>query len=152
MAKDIEQELDAILAHHKTRVAQARKEAAGKPAGEENFNKDATDCLAAVINPALQQMARALNERGVAARVPTDGSDARIDIPVSKHARLGQGHGGYPYLRARPDRQTQRIHFEQNTSDSRGGSAVGDYRIAEVNAELVRALVLDLVRKLYGPF
>jgi hypothetical protein len=87
----------------------------------------------------------------VAARVPTDGSDARIDIPVSRHARLGHGLGGYPYLRARPDRETRRIHFERNTSDSRGGSAVGDYTIAEVNAELVRAMVMDLVRALYGP-
>ena len=151
MAKDIEQELDAIFAHHKGRVAQARDEAAGKTAAEENFSKGATVCLASVITPALQQMAQALNERGVAARVPTDGSDARIDIPVSRHARLGHGLGGYPYLRARPDRQTRRIHFERNTSDSRGGSAVGDYTIAEVDAELVRAMVMDLVRVLYGP-
>jgi hypothetical protein len=151
MAKDIEQELDAILAPHKARVAQARNEAAGKTVGEENFSKDAADCLANVITPALQQMAQALNERGVAARVPTGASDARIDIPVSKHTRLGGGHGGYPYLRATPDRQTRRIHIERNTSDSRGGSTVGDYTIAEVNAELVRGLVLDLVRRLYGP-
>src|ERR1700704_87029 len=151
MAKDIEQELDAIFAHHKGRVAQARDEAAGKTAAEENFSKGANVCLASVITPALQQMAQALNERGVAARVPTDGSDARIDIPVSRHARLGHGLGGYPYLRARPDRQTRRIHFERNTSDSRGGSAVGDYTIAEVDAELVRAMVMDLVRVLYGP-
>ena len=151
MAKDIEQELDAIFAHHKGRVAQARNEAAGKTAAEENFSNAATVCLAGVITPALQQMAQALNERGVAARVPTDGSDARIDIPVSRHARVGHGLGGYPYLRARPDRQTRRIHFERNTSDSRGGSAVGDYTIAEVNAELVRAMVMDLVRALYGP-
>jgi hypothetical protein len=34
MAKDIEQELDAIFAHHKARVEQARNEAAGKPAAE----------------------------------------------------------------------------------------------------------------------
>ncbi len=152
MAKDIGQELDAILAPHQARVTQARNEAGGKSAGEENFTKAASECLASVITPALQQMAQALNERGVAARVPADASDARIDIPVSRHARLGHGHGGYPYLRARPDRQTQRIHFERNTSDSRGGSAVGDYPIAEVTAELVRTLVLDLVRKLYGPF
>lgn len=99
MAKDIEQELDAILTHHKARVAQARNEAAGKKGGEENFRKGATDCLVSVIAPALQQMAQALNERGVAARVLAGDSDARIDIPVSKHARLGQGHGGYPYLR-----------------------------------------------------
>jgi hypothetical protein len=152
VAKDIEQELDALFAHHKAQVAQARKEAAGKGASEDSFNKEAADCLATVIAPALQQMARALNERGVAARVPTDGSDMRIDIPVSKHVRLGHGHGGYPYLRARSDRQSRRICFERNTSDSRGGSAVGDYTIAEVDAELVRAMVLDLVKKLYGPF
>jgi hypothetical protein len=152
MAKDIEQELDAIFAHHNARVAQARNEAAGKTAAEENFSKAATVCLASVITPAFQQMAQALNERGVAARVPTDGSDARIDIPVSKHARLGHGLGGYPYLRARPDLQTRRIHFERNTSDSRGGSGLGDYMIAEVNTELVRAMVMDLVRALYGPF
>jgi len=152
MAKDIEQELDAIFAHHKARVAQARNEAAGKTTAEENFAHAATACLASVIMPALQQMAQALNERGVAARVPTDGSDARIDIPVSKHARLGHGHGGYPYLRARPDRETRRIHFERNTSDGRGGSALGDYPIAEVNTELVKALVMDLVRVLYAPF
>jgi len=151
MAKDIEQELDAIFAHHKGRVAQARDEAAGKTAAEENSGKAATVCLASVITPALQQMAQALNERGVAARVPTDGSDARIDIPVSRHARLGHGLGGYPYLRVRPDRETRRIHFERNASDSRGGSAVGDYTIAEVNAELVRGMVMDLVRALYGP-
>ena len=151
MAKDIEQELDAILAVHKARVAEARNEAAGKTAAEENFNQAATACLVSVITPALQQMALALNERGVAARVPPHVGAARIDIPVSKHARLGQGHGGYPYLRARPDRQTGRIHFERNTSDSRGGSAVGDYTIAEVNAELVKAMVMDLVRQLYGP-
>jgi len=152
MAKDIEQELDAIFAPHKAHAVQARNEATGKTAAEENFSQAATVCLASVITPALQQMAQALNERGVAARVPTDGSDPRIDIPVSRHARLGHGHGGYPYLRARPDRQTQRIHFERNTSDSRGSSAVGDYTIAEVDADLVKAMVMDLVRELYGPF
>ena len=151
MAKDIEQELDAVLAHHQARVSQARHEAADKAAAEKNFSHAAAACLDNVITPALQQMAHALNQRGVAARVPADGSDARIDIPVSRHARLGHGHGGYPYLRARPDRQTQRIQFERNTADSRGGSAVGDYTIAEVNAELVKALVMDLVRVLYAP-
>ena len=152
MAKDIEQELDAIFAHHKARVAQARTDAAGKTAAEENFSQAATVCLTSVIAPALQQMAQALNQRGVAATVPTDGSDTRIDIPVSRHARLGHGLGGYPYLRAKPDRQTRRIHFERNTSDGRGGSAVGDYTIAEINVELVKAIVVDLVRELYGPF
>jgi hypothetical protein len=152
MAKDIEQELDAIFVHHKARVAQARNDATGKSAAEENFSQAATVCLASVITPALQHMAQALNQRGVAARVPPDGSDARIDIPVSRHARLGHGLGGYPYLRAKPDRQTRRIHFERNTSDSHGGRAVGDYTIAEINAELVKAMVLDLVRELYGPF
>ncbi|HXZ58956.1 MAG TPA: hypothetical protein VEG26_02165 [Steroidobacteraceae bacterium] len=151
MSKDIEQELDAIFAHHKTRVAQARNEMAGKSAAEENFTQAATVCLASVITPALQQMAQALNARGVAARALSDGSGARIDIPVSRHARLGHGHGGYPYLRARPDRETRRIYFERNTSDGRGGNAVGDYAIAEVTAESVRALVMDLVRVLYGP-
>ena len=151
MAKDIEQELDAIFAHHKARVEQARNEAAGKTAAEEDFSQAATVCLASVITPALQQMAQALNARGVAARVLTDGSDARIDIPVSRHARLGHGHGGYPYLRARPDRQTRRICFERNTSDSRGGSALGDYAVAEVTAESVKVMVMDLVRALYGP-
>ena len=95
-------------------------------------------------------MAQALNKRGIAARVPSDVSDARIDIPVSKHVRLGHGFGGYPYLRARPERQTQRIHFERNTSDSHGSRALGDYTIAEVNAEMVTGMVLDLVRELYG--
>jgi hypothetical protein len=151
MSKDIEQELDTIFAHHKARVAQARDEAAGKSAAVENFAQAAAVCLASVIVPALEQMARALNERGVAARVVTEGGDARIDIPVSRHARLGHGHGGYPYLRARPDRQTRRICFERNTSDSRGGSALGDYAVAEVNAESVKVMVMDLVRALYGP-
>jgi hypothetical protein len=151
VAKDIEQELDAILAHHKARVEQAHSEAAGKTVTEEDFSQAATVCLASVITPALQHMAEALNARGVAARVQTDGSDARIDIPVSRHARLGHGLGGYPYLRARADRQSQRIHFEQNTSGGRGGSGVGDYTTAEVNAELVSAKVIALVRELYGP-
>jgi hypothetical protein len=151
MAKDIGQELDSIFAHHKARVAQARDEAAGKGAAEENFGQAAAVCLASVIVPALQQMAQALNERGVAARVLTEGDDARIDIPVSRHARLGHGHGGYPYLRARPDRQSRRICFERNTSDARGGNVLGDYAVAEVNAESVKAMVMDLVRALYGP-
>ena len=151
MGKDIEEELDAIFARHSARVARARNEAAGKASAAEEFTQAAAVCVASVIMPALQQMARALNERGVAARVPSDESDVRIDIPVSRHARIGHGFGGYPYLRARPDRQTQRIHFERNTSDSRGGNPVGDYRIAEVNAELVKTLVMDLVRTLYGP-
>ena len=152
MAKDIEQELDAILAHHNSRVAEARNEVAGKSAAEEIFSQAAAVCLANVIKPALQQMAHALNHRGVAARVPADASDVRIDIPVGRHVRLGQGHGGYPYLRARADRPTRRIHFERNTADSRGGSAVGDYTIAEVDAELVKGMVMDLVRALYAPF
>jgi hypothetical protein len=151
MSKDIEQELDAILAHHNSRVAQARTEAAGKNAAGEDFNQAAAVCLANVIAPALQQMAQALNTRGVAARAASDGSDARIDIPVSRHVRLGHGLGGYPYLRARVNRQTRRIQFERNTSDSRGGSPVGDYTIAEVDAELVKGMVVDLVRELYGP-
>lgn len=151
MAKDIGQELDAILAHHTARVAQARNDATGKTAAEEIFNEAAAVCLASVIVPALQQMAEALNQRGVAARVPAGASDAQIDIPVSRHARLGHGHGGYPYLRARPDRQTRRIHFERNASDSRGANGVGDYTVEEIHAELVKALVVDLVRELYGP-
>lgn len=152
MARDIEAELDAILAPHKARVVQVRSEAATRTADEETFSRAASDCLTRVITPALQQLAQALNERGVAARVPSDAGEARIDIPVSRHVRLGHGHGGYPYLRARPDRQTRRIHFERNTSDSRGGSPVADYAIEDVKAELVTAMVLDLVRRLYGPF
>ncbi len=66
MAKDIEQQLDAIFAHHKARVEQARNEAAGKIVTEEDFTQAATACLASVIAPALRQMAQALNERGVA--------------------------------------------------------------------------------------
>lgn len=153
MIKDIEQELDTIFAHHNARVAQARNETAAKGAAGEDFTLAAATCLATVVTPALQQMAQALNARGVAAKVVlTEGSDARIDIPVSRHARLGHGFGGYPYLRARADRQTQRIHFERNSSDSRGGNALGDYTIAEVTADSVKAMVLDLVRVLYGPF
>jgi hypothetical protein len=151
MARDIGQELDAILAHHTARVKQVRSEAAGRSAAVEDFSQAAAFCLTNVIAPALEQMARALNERGVAARVLTDAGDARIDIPVSRHVRLGQGHGGYPYLRARPDRQSRRIQFEQNTSGGHGGSGVGDYAIAEVNAELVKDKVMALVRDLYGP-
>ncbi len=151
MAKDIEQELDAIFAHHRARLAQTRDETAGKPAAEENFAQAAAACLASVITPALEQMAQALHQRGVAAKVLSDESSARIDIPVSRHARLGHGFGGYPYLRARPDRQTRRIHFERNTADAHGSNAVGDYPAAEINAELVNALVLDLVRAIYGP-
>ena len=151
MAKDIGQELDAIFAHHKARVAEARGEAADKITADEDFGQAASTCIASVVTPALQQMAAALNARGVAARVPA-GGDVRIDIPVSRHARLGQGHGGYPYLRARPDRQTRRIVFERNTSDGRGGSAIGVYTIAEVDAELVNSMVIELVRQLYGPF
>lgn len=152
MSKDIEQELDAIFAHHQARLAQARNETAGKTAAGESFTAAAASCLASVITPALQHMAQALNERGVAARVVTEGGEARIDIPVSRHARLGHGFGGYPYLRARADRHSQRIHFERNSADSRGGNTLGDYPVAEVTAGLVKALVLDLVRVLYGPF
>lgn len=151
MAKDIGQELDAILAHHRARVEQARNEAASKTTVEENFSQAAAVCLANVIAPALEHMARALNERGVAARVLTDGGDVRIEIPVSRHARLGQGLGGYPYLRAGADRQRRQIHFEQNAAGGRGGSGLGDYAIAEVNAELVETKVMELVRELYGP-
>jgi hypothetical protein len=152
MAKDIEQELDAIFARHNASVAQARNEAAGKTAAADDFIQAAHVCLTTVITPALEHMARALNERGVAARVPAGRSDVRIDIPVGKHVRIGHGFGGYPYLRARPDRDSRRIHFERNTSDSHGASAVGDYAIADVNAELVKDIVMDLVRALYGPF
>jgi hypothetical protein len=152
MPKDIEGELDAIFAHHKARVAQARSETAGKTAAGESFTQAAAACMAEVILPALQQMADALKERGVAARILSDGSDARIDIPVSRHTRLGVGHGGYPYLRARPDRHSHRIHFERNTTDGHGSHAVGDYAVAEISPESVKALVLDLVRHLYGPF
>ena len=151
MAKDIGQELDAILARYKTRVEQARHETAGEAAAEEDFSKAAAVCMESVIAPALQQMARALNERGVAARALTDGPHARIDIPVSRHVRLGQGLGGYPYLRARPDHQTLRIHFEQNAWGSYGGSGAGDYLVAEVTAELVKDKVMGLLRELYGP-
>src|SRR5215469_376555 len=111
MTKDIEHELDAIFAHHNARVAQARSETAGKTAAGESFPQAAAACMADVIIPALQQMADALRARGVAARVHSDGTDARIDIPVSRHTRLGVGLGGYPYLRARPDRPSHRIHF-----------------------------------------
>lgn len=151
MTKDIEQELDAIFAHHKARVAQARNDGAGKTVADEDFTQAVAACLATVIAPALEEMAHALKARGVAAKVLSDGAGTRIDIPVSRHARLGHGFGGYPFLRARPDRQTRRIHFERNTSDGRGSNALGDYAIAEVNAELVKALVLDLVRVLFGP-
>jgi hypothetical protein len=140
MPKDIERELDAIFSHHDARVAHARRESAGKSTAQEQFAL------------ALEEMAASLRQRGVAARVLTEEGGVRIDIPVSRHARLGFGHGGYPYLRARSDRQTQRLHFERNTVDARGHNAIGDYAPDEVDAELVKILVVDLVRVLYGPF
>ena len=133
------------------RVAEARSATSGKSAAAEEFTQAAALCIAEVIIPALQQMAEALRQRGVAAKVVSDAGDARIDIPVSRHARLGHGHGGYPYLRARADRLSRRIHFERNTSDGRGGNAVRDCALAEINGELVKSLVLDLVREIYGP-
>lgn len=152
MPKDIERELDAIFSHHDARVAQARRDTAGKATAEEQFAVAAASCIAGVLTPAFEQMAAALQQRGVAARVLAEEGGLRIDIPVSRHARLGLGHGGYPYLRARSDRQTRRIHFERNTSDARGHNAIGDYAVDEVDAELAKALVVDLVRVLYGPF
>jgi hypothetical protein len=152
MPKDIGQELDSIFAHHNGRVGQARSEAVGKSAAEEEFSEAASVCLTNVIAPALQQMAQALNERGVAARVLSDGSEVRIDIPVSRHVRLGQGFGGYPYWRARPERQTRRICIEQNAAGSQGSSRVGDYAIAEISADLVKDKVMALVREIYEPF
>jgi hypothetical protein len=152
MPKDIERELDAIFSHHDGRVAQARRETAGKGTAEEQFALAAAACLTGVITPAFEQMAASLQQRGVAARVLSEEGGLRIDIPVSRHARLGVGHGGYPYLRARSDRQTRRMHFERNTTDARGRNAIGDFGVDEVNADLVKALVVDLVRALYGPF
>jgi hypothetical protein len=151
MPKDIERELDSIFAHHNARVAEARGATSGKSAAAEEFTQAAALCIAEVIIPALQQMAEALRQRGVAAKVVNDAGDARIDIPVSRHARLGHGHGGYPYLRARADRSSRRIHFERNTSDGRGGNAVRDCALAEITGESVKSLVLDLVRQIYGP-
>jgi hypothetical protein len=152
MPKDIERELDAIFFHHDARVAQARRETAGKGTAEEQFALAAAACLTGVITPAFEQMAASLQQRGVAARVLSEEGGLRIDIPVSRHARLGVGHGGYPYLRARSDRQTRRMHFERNTTDARGRNAIGDFGVDEVDADLVKALVVDLVRALYGPF
>ena len=151
MPKDIDEELDAIFTRHNARVSQARTEAASKTAATEKFSEAASLCLDSVVTPALQQMAQALNARGVAARVAAEGNAVRLDVPVSRHVRLGHGVGGYPYLRVRPDGQSQRLHFERNTSGGRGGSPVADYTIPEVNAELVKTLVMDLVRALYGP-
>jgi len=150
VSKDIEQELDVILARHQARVTQSRSETAEKSAAANDFAQAAAVCLASTIRPVLEEMAQALNARGVAARVPADGTDVRIDIPVSRLARLGYGFGGYPYLRAKPDRETQRILFERNTSDAHGGNVIGDYSIAEIDAALVKSMVMDLVRRLYG--
>lgn len=83
MAKDIEQELDAILTHHKARVTQARSEALDRTATGEGFAQGAALCLTAVVTPALQQMAEALHQRGVAARVHTNEGETRIDMPVT---------------------------------------------------------------------
>jgi hypothetical protein len=44
------------------------------------------------------------------------------------------------------------MHFERNTIDARGRNAIGDFGVDEVDADLVKALVVDLVRVLYGPF
>ena len=35
---------------------------------------------------------------------------------------------------------------------ARGRNAIGDFGVDEVDADLVKALVVDLVRALYGPF
>src|SRR5579883_1308649 len=120
MSKDIEQELDAILTPHKARVSAARDEAAGRSAAAAEFVEAAAVCLGSVVVPTLEAMARALNERGIAARLRSDAGGARIDIPVSRHVRLGHGLGGYPYFRARPETQLRRICFEQNSAGGRG--------------------------------
>jgi hypothetical protein len=152
MAKDIEQELDAILGHHQAVATQARSEAGRRGAAEESFDLAASTCLATVVMPALKQLVQALNERGVAARVvSSDGCSAQVDIPVSRHVRVGHGFGGYPYFRARADRATRRIYFERNTSGGIGSNAVANCEIAEVNGESIKAMVIDLVRHLYAP-
>ncbi len=152
MADDFERELDTIFAHHRARLELVQREALAKGPAQEDFILAAKVCLTGVIAPALQQMVEALMKRGVAARAISEDEAARIDIPVSMHARLGQGQGGYPFFRARAIRESRRIRFERNTIDSHGASALGDYPIAEINAELVRAMVVDMVRALYGPF
>src|SRR5437879_13628550 len=83
MAKDIEQQLDAIFAHHKARVEQARNEAAGKTVTEEDFTQAATACLASVTAPALRQRGQALNQGGAAGDALDDGTGGGIAIAFS---------------------------------------------------------------------
>jgi hypothetical protein len=74
MAKDIEQQLDAIFAQHKARVAQARNEAAGKTAAEDNFSQAATVC--GLISPSADT--RALVTASAVTRTSEPGQIAKL--------------------------------------------------------------------------
>jgi len=102
-------------------------------------------------------MAQALNERGVGGESAKLTEAMRGLISPSADTRRPWSWS-WGVTRTSGLGQIARLGgstLSENTSDSRGGSAVGDYTIAEVNAELVRGMVdgfgPSTVRGLFKP-
>jgi hypothetical protein len=151
MAKDFNAELDAIFMARDARIAKAQQNAADAKAVSDAFTKASAKCFQTVIAPSLSEMAALLAKRKVIARAAPFHGGIALHI-VSGEARSGPGRefDGQPYLGITPELQTQRIHFERNTSGSGRGVGTGDLIPTEIDADFVKTEVMTLIRELYG--
>lgn len=151
MTKDFDAELESIFSERETRNAKARQQLAQQNAATAAFATAWDQLRTSVVVPAFNEAVGALARKGVTTDVGKLDHGVCLYFHVNAaHSARGRGREGQPYLAVLADANTQRVHFEHNSSGVGRGEGIGDMPIDEVGTDTVKSKLLTLIRYLFS--
>ena len=151
MANDFDDALDAIFTEREARSENARREVARKTEAVAAFAKAWNELRTNIVVPVFIDAVGALGRKGVTASIGELGHGVGFYIHVNAvRAGRGRERDGQPYFAILVDASTQLVRFERNRAGVGSGEDIGDLPLEEVDANIIRARLLTLIRELFS--
>ena len=147
MNKDIDSELDSIVAAHRAVTDAAKQKASDIQAATAAFNRAWEACRNSIVRPTLNEMVSKLTSRGMGAAVgDIVGGGVAFTVPPPDGPHRARGHEQHPQLLIVGTLGPNRVTIKQSVV----GAKEHTYKVDEITKELIQQHAMELVRYVYG--
>jgi hypothetical protein len=146
MNKDIDSELDGIVAAHRAVTDAAKQKASDIQAATAAFNRAWEACRIGIVKPTLNEMVSKLSNRGMGATVGDIVGGIAFTVPPPDAPHRARGHEQHPQLLIVGTLGPNRVTIKQSVV----GTKEHTYKVDEITKELIQQHAMELVRYAYS--
>ena len=145
MSKDIDSELDSIVAAHRAVTDAAKQKASDIQAATAAFNRAWEACRNGIVRPTLTEMVSKLSSRGMGATVGDIVGGIALTVPSPDAPHRARGHEQHTQLLIVGTLGPNHVTIKQSVV----GTKEHTYKVDEITKELIQQYAMELVRSVY---